>query len=231
MIHVNENGGFIDGNGSTVRGTIVTAKYLNDVYAELANIWKAAGIETADQNDQAAKAIQHLIDTAINEVSKNVRTYQPGDFVATFAKAPPKGTLVCNGGAISRVDYANLFDSVGVQYGSGDGSTTFNLPNIPENLALLAAGANLDAIGQIISGDIKSHAHSGSTGLAGGHNHTYNGPAEKYVTAGNNMRTDANAQLLATSWSGDHTHAVAINASGGTNNIAAGMKLLFCIAY
>lgn len=41
----------------------------------------------------------------------------------------PTGYLECNGAAISRTTYANLFSVIGVQWGSGDGSTTFNLPD------------------------------------------------------------------------------------------------------
>ena len=41
----------------------------------------------------------------------------------------PNGWLVCNGGSISRTLYADLFAVIGTTYGSGDGSTTFNLPN------------------------------------------------------------------------------------------------------
>lgn len=41
----------------------------------------------------------------------------------------PAGFLLCNGGAISRTTYANLFSVIGTAYGAGDGNTTFNLPN------------------------------------------------------------------------------------------------------
>lgn len=43
---------------------------------------------------------------------------------------PPAGWLACNGAAVSRTTYAKLFAAIGTTYGSGDGSTTFNLPNI-----------------------------------------------------------------------------------------------------
>lgn len=46
----------------------------------------------------------------------------------------PAGWLVCDGSAISRVTYAALFDVIGTTYGSGDGSTTFNLPNVSDVL-------------------------------------------------------------------------------------------------
>ena len=42
----------------------------------------------------------------------------------------PSGYLVCDGSAVSRTNYAELFKVIGTYFGSGDGSTTFNLPNI-----------------------------------------------------------------------------------------------------
>ena len=42
----------------------------------------------------------------------------------------PKYTLVCDGAAVSRTTYADLFAAIGTIYGAGDGSTTFNLPNL-----------------------------------------------------------------------------------------------------
>ena len=48
--------------------------------------------------------------------------------IATTEGAPP-GWLSCNGNAVSRTYYAELFAIIGTTYGSGDGSTTFNLPN------------------------------------------------------------------------------------------------------
>ena len=46
----------------------------------------------------------------------------------------PENYLVCDGSAISRHDYSELFSVIGDTYGSGDGSTTFNLPNMMENV-------------------------------------------------------------------------------------------------
>lgn len=42
----------------------------------------------------------------------------------------PEGWLICDGSAVSREDYADLFTTIGTTYGNGDGSTTFNLPNL-----------------------------------------------------------------------------------------------------
>lgn len=43
---------------------------------------------------------------------------------------PPEGFLKANGAAVSRTTYGDLFAAIGTTYGSGDGSTTFNLPDL-----------------------------------------------------------------------------------------------------
>lgn len=53
----------------------------------------------------------------------------------------PTGYVMCDGSAISRTTYASLFAVIGTAYGTGDGSTTFNLPNITSNIL---AGTSTD---------------------------------------------------------------------------------------
>ena len=43
---------------------------------------------------------------------------------------PPTGYMICDGSELSRTEYASLFEVIGTSYGVGDGSTTFNIPNI-----------------------------------------------------------------------------------------------------
>lgn len=65
------------------------------------------------------------------EVSASNITSIPAGTIIMFAGASePNGWLICDGRAVSRVDNQNLFDAIGVIYGNGDGSTTFNLPNL-----------------------------------------------------------------------------------------------------
>ncbi|MBQ3785019.1 MAG: tail fiber protein [Alphaproteobacteria bacterium] len=56
----------------------------------------------------------------------------PGIIVPFAGSVIPAGFLLCDGSAVSRTDYADLFNAIGTTYGDGDGSTTFNLPNKPE---------------------------------------------------------------------------------------------------
>lgn len=52
-----------------------------------------------------------------------------GSLLPFAGDTPPSGWLRCDGAAISRITYANLFAVIGTKYGAGNGSTTFNLPN------------------------------------------------------------------------------------------------------
>lgn len=54
---------------------------------------------------------------------------EPGTVAHTAAPSAPNGWLVRDGAAVSRTTYAALFANIGVMWGAGDGSTTFNLPN------------------------------------------------------------------------------------------------------
>jgi len=62
--------------------------------------------------------------------------------VSMFADAtPPARWLPCDGRAVGRVDYAALFAVIGTHYGAGNGTTTFNLPNLTDRLPMGAGGA------------------------------------------------------------------------------------------
>ena len=54
----------------------------------------------------------------------------PGTIVPSAAASVPAGYLSCEGQAVSRTTYADLFAAIGTAYGAGDGSTTFGLPNL-----------------------------------------------------------------------------------------------------
>ena len=52
----------------------------------------------------------------------------------------PSGFLECNGAAVSRSTYAALFAIVGTTYGAGDGASTFNVPDLQDNVAIGKSG-------------------------------------------------------------------------------------------
>lgn len=59
-----------------------------------------------------------------------------GNIIAYTGLSVPSGYLVCDGSAVGREEYPELFAVIGTNYGSGDGLTTFNLPNLSGKLAL-----------------------------------------------------------------------------------------------
>ena len=65
-----------------------------------------------------------------------------GSITASCVDLSNKGFILCDGSAVSRTDYAELFTKVGTTFGSGDGSTTFNIPDIRDRF-IQGANENL----------------------------------------------------------------------------------------
>lgn len=83
----------------------------------------------------------------------------------------PEGWLLCDGAAINRTTYANLFAVLGTTYGSGNGTTTFNVPDMRSRMPIgagagtgltsraLAATGGAESV-VIASGNLPTHTHS-----------------------------------------------------------------------
>lgn len=63
-------------------------------------------------------------------ISRNALPFLVGQVCFFGMATAPDGFLYCDGSAISRTTYASLFTAIGTLYGTGDGSTTFNLPDL-----------------------------------------------------------------------------------------------------
>lgn len=78
-------------------------------------------------------------------IANAVALAEPTGSIKPFAGTTiPDGYLLCDGSAVSRTTYAALFAVIGTTYGTGDGSTTFNLPNFTGNHFSLLMCGNLD---------------------------------------------------------------------------------------
>lgn len=66
----------------------------------------------------------------IYQAGTNYDSLPVGAILPYGSLTPPTGYLVCDGSAVSRTEYAGLFSVIGTSFGEGDGTTTFNLPNI-----------------------------------------------------------------------------------------------------
>ena len=83
-------------------------------------------LNTAITDQQTSTATQ--LANLDNSVSAHVSPV--GTVMAYAGSGAPTYWLLCNGGAISRSTYSELFSAIGTTYGSGDGSSTFNLPDL-----------------------------------------------------------------------------------------------------
>jgi microcystin-dependent protein len=82
----------------------------------------------------------------------------------------PSGWLLCNDTPVSRATYANLFDVIGTTYGDGDGSTTFNVPNMANRFPVGTGGGYVR--GWTIGSSTHSHSIPAHTHTLPGHTHS-----------------------------------------------------------
>ena len=154
----------------------------------------------------------------------------PGIIFPFAGQSAPDGYLICAGQEVSRQEYSDLFEVIGELYGSGDGETTFNLPdlrgrmplgkdNMNEQSANRVENTQADSLGgaageenhQITVDEMPSHSHSV---LSWANNNSQNLGFSTNPTGG--------------------THQAAVNASGGNqphNNMPPYLTLNYLIKY
>lgn len=132
----------------------------------------------------------------------------PGSVFFFAAATAPDGYLACDGSAVSRTVYANLFAACGTTYGVGDGSTTFNLPDLRGRAAYglgtstdLGALANHDPYLAVDRTPFHLHRHS----------HTHPMPHTHGFTTGDESATTAVADA-------PHQHAESGGGTTGNQN-------------
>lgn len=81
-----------------------------------------------------------------------------GMIISFAANSAPDGYLLCNGATVSRTTYADLFATIGTTYGTGDGSTTFALPNLTDKFLQGSSTA-----GTAKAAGLPAHKHFGFT--------------------------------------------------------------------
>lgn len=179
--------------GTSEPSTYVAADWCNGIQEELAYIIEEAGLTLdIDDNTLLYQAIQAMIAAYVATLN-----FVPvGTIIFRGASSAPSGWLFCNGAAVSRTTYAGLFAAIGETFGSGDGTTTFNLPDLRAKFVRGWAASNptYDAgrvFGSTQDEDYLGHAHTITLTSAGGH------------TPAGTISGD-----------GSHTHTVAIAANG-----------------
>ncbi len=166
--------------------------------------------------------LRTLIETTIGTLPAYL---VPTGAVMPFAgAAAPAGWLLCYGQPVSRSTFADLFAAIGTTYGTGDGSTTFNVPDLRGRAVFGKDDMGGTAAGRITAG--VSGINGANLGAAGGderlHAHSHTGGAHTHDMAGH------------THVGGAHGHPVTVNDAKNwfmrTNNGAPGSGTIAAVA-
>jgi microcystin-dependent protein len=148
----------------------------------------------------------------------------------------PTGWLLCNDQAVSRTTYADLFAAIGTAYGVGNGSTTFNVPDLVGRIPVGrdSGDTDFDVLGELggakthtlVTGELPAHTHSeGSLVTASdNHTHTFSGKGDAATTHSHNQTNTAATggtgdatNGTVTTGSDSHTHAI----TGSTSSVGS----------
>lgn len=195
-----------------VSGDTVTPTNLNALGTPTVAI---SGIVAADISS-AAITTDKIADGAITQskLNSSVTTVPSGAVMAFAMNSAPTGWLAANGAAVSRSTYAALFAVIGTAHGVGDGSTTFNLPDL-RGIFVRGSGS------QTINGTTynKTFAAKENDDLKA-HSHTI-GAVVEISTNGNISTAYHTGPATGTT--------IATSSVGGAETRPANIALLYCI--
>jgi microcystin-dependent protein len=139
------------------------------------------------------------VSVPISGVRREIADLKPVGVILAFGgTAAPSGWLLCDGSAVSRTSYNELFNVIGSAFGQGDGSTTFNLPDLRGRFlrgvdgkaardpdrdarsAMAAGGNDGNAIASVQADEFDGHTHTGPS-----HTHTTGVPSGSGSTFSN----------------------------------------------
>jgi microcystin-dependent protein len=160
----------------------------------------------------------------------------PAGVIAMYGgSSAPAGWLLCDGSAVSRVTYADLFTAIGTAYGAGDGVTTFAVPDLRGRFGVGKDSGTFASLGgsggaetvtlTAAQSGAPAHNHSVSTvvvGSGGSHSHTEAGTSGLTgVSGGSSTTVPHSAVSTSTGSVAAHSHGLAGSVANNTTAAAA----------
>jgi microcystin-dependent protein len=159
----------------TIAANAVTTTKINNAAVTLAKIQNASAASKllgSGASGSGSPYAEITLGTGLTMTSTtlSVTAITAGAVAAYAGSTVPSGWLECDGSDVSRTTYADLFAAVGTTWGTGNGSTTFTLPNLAGR-ALIGAGTGSGLSGRtlaatggeenhlLLSAEMPSHTH------------------------------------------------------------------------
>lgn len=169
------------------------------------------------------------LQAAIDALNASIAISTPTGSVTMWTTATaPSGYLLCNGNTVSRTTYAALFAVIGTIYGAGNGTTTFNLPDLrgvfPRGLD---NGRGLDAgrtLGSYQDSDNKSHNHG-----VNDPGHVHGGVQNGTASTGRSTSVDQPPAVFSYGNTWAAATGIWLSASGGAESRPRNVALNFII--
>jgi microcystin-dependent protein len=189
-----------------------------------------------------------IADAAVTtaKLGADVQLIPAGVITPYGGSTAPTGWLLCHGQAVSRSTYAALYAVFSDTYGSGNGSTTFNLPDLRgrviaglDNMGGTAASrltdttitGGADGLGEVggaqthlltgAESGTSAHSHNASTNTTGAHTHAQVGDVDPGGTGIRAAFNGLNLEKNQTGSAGAHSHTVTVNAATAANASSA----------
>lgn len=187
--------------------------------------------------DASTSALHHTLGLGANQAAAG--NHNLGMIVLYPSNTPPTGWLICDGSAISRTTFAALFGIISTSFGAGDGSTTFNIPNLKGRIPVGrdTGQTEFNVLGEtggekahtLTSTEMPSHTHTQNahTHAQDAHAHTQTGKytasgAHTHQGVGGGAAEAPNPTTGAASGMGNTTNAVAGNQNTTATNQSTG---------
>ena len=159
--------------------------------------------------------------TSADRMQSLIPTVPVGVVFAWVTGSAPTGYLLCDGSAVSRSTYAALFALIGTTFGAGDGSTTFNLPDLRRRVVMGAGGTGTATIGNAVGNVGGEENHTLTEAEMPSHTHTYGTLASN---------ANVNAGTNTPRWNGSQTvDTGATGGDGAHNNIQPSIVMQYII--